>query len=134
MDKKIIEKSQKGKVQTVIGLVDSDKLGFALMHEHLLSDMSAMIPKPIRFLFKKMVNNMMKTNLDDAIHEAVLFKKVGGNTIVDVSPRHLRCDTQALVRIAKEAGINVIMGTAYYIHPTLPKDMDSKTVEGIAKE
>ncbi|WP_368490282.1 hypothetical protein [Clostridium sp. BJN0013] len=127
-------KSVQGKVQTVLGLVDSNKLGFTITHEHLLMDMSILVPKFVTLLFRKIARNMKKTNVDDAIHEAILFKKAGGNTIVDVTPRHIRFDTQVLVRIAKETGINIVMGTAYYIEPTLPRDMNNKTIEDIANE
>jgi len=57
-------KPVKGKVQTVLGLVDSDKLGFTLPHEHIISDMSSILAKSVNSLMRNVVNNMMKTDVD----------------------------------------------------------------------
>jgi predicted metal-dependent phosphotriesterase family hydrolase len=78
MDQKLVQ----GKVQTVLGLVDSAKLGFTITHEHILSDARGLIPLFFRFFFRKMSNNLNKTNVDNSVREAMLFKVAGGGTFV----------------------------------------------------
>jgi phosphotriesterase-related protein len=66
----------------------------------------------------------------------MLFKEAGGNTIVDVTPNNVGRDPEALAHIAKATGINVVMGTAYYIEETYSQKMrmDSRAEEDIAEE
>ena len=112
MDKKPVQ----GKVQTVMGLVDSDKLGFTITHEHVLSDARGLIPGFFGFFFRKMSNNLNNTNVDISIREAILFKEAGGGTIVDVTPLpNPGRNPQGLARIAKESRVNIVMGISYYI-------------------
>ena len=41
-----MSKSLNGKVQTVLGLIDSDQLGVTSMHEHLIIDFTVVFQKP----------------------------------------------------------------------------------------
>ncbi len=145
----------KGKVQTVLGLVDGDELGFTLMHEHLFCDLSNYVVEPSdpreRELARKTVTlenlhwaryhhlNCLDNWLPDeetAIREATLFKEAGGKTVVDVTSNNIGRNPAELVRIAQAVGINVIMGTAYYIDQSYkPEDrIDSRTDKDIADE
>jgi len=77
--------------------------------------------------------------LDDeqvAIKEAMLFKEAGGKTIVDMTPINMGRNPAALVNIAKATGLNIIMGTAYYLEKSYTPEMkmESKTDENIAQE
>lgn len=146
----------KGKVQTVLGVIDSDQLGFTLPHEHFLISCSIdfrepdnprdkeIAYQPVSFKNLSWVRSHIWFNLDnvqisdvpEAIREAILFKEAGGKTIVEVTPNHVGRNPAALARISKEAGINVVMGTAYYREPSYKPEMkvNSKTEEEIAGE
>ncbi len=146
----------KGKAQTVLGLVDGDELGFTLPHEHLFIDMMSWFVEPADPEDKEMacqpitlenlswvrshktssLDNMHITDKETAIREAMLFKKAGGQTIVDVTPNSAGRNPSGLVNVAKATGLNVIMGTAYYIEKSFKPEMrlDSKTEEDIAAE
>lgn len=148
--------SLKGKVQTVLGVMNSDRLGFTLPHEHFLIDCSVDFREPInprdreiahqRVSFENLSwvrshiwfnrDNVCLTDVSEAVKEAVLYKEAGGQTVIDVTPNHVGRDPKALVRIAKEAKINVIMGTAYYREPSYKSEMhvESKTEGEIANE
>ena len=144
----------KAKVQTVLGLVDAEKLGITLTHEHFLIDMTALvyIPKtpsekalayqPVTIENLSWVRYNMYSNLDNnrlldeelAIKEAMLFKKAGGKTIVDVTNGNIGRDPVALVRISQATGLNVIMGSGYYVGEVQSRDFDNKLEEEITEE
>ena len=50
-----------------------------------------------------------------AIEEAMLFKKEGGSTIVDVSNVNHARDPLGLARISRATGLNIITGSGYCI-------------------
>jgi phosphotriesterase-related protein len=77
----------------------------------------------------------MKLNDEQlAAKEALLFKQAGGRTIVDVTNVGLCRDPLGLARISRATGLNIIMGSGYYIDAALPVAFSEKTVEEIAEE
>lgn len=146
----------KGKVQTVLGLVNGVELGFTLPHEHLFFDAMSWFVEPtdpedkeisrlpitlenlswVRSHSKSSLDNMIISDEETAIKEAMLFKKAGGKTIIDVTPQSAGRNPSGLVNVAKATGLNVVMGTAYYIEPSFKPEMrmDEKTDEDIAEE
>jgi phosphotriesterase-related protein len=80
------------------------------------------------------IDNMQLLDEQEAINEAMLFKKVGGRTIVDVTNVGLGRDPQALARVARATGLNIIMGTGYFLEGSHPKDMPVKTEEQLLEE
>ena len=50
----------------------------------------------------------------DAISELQLFRQAGGQTVVDVTPFELRLNTKEVPRIARDSGVNIIIGTGHY--------------------
>lgn len=144
-----------GKVQTVLGPIDPDRLGATLMHEHLLIDFRCVFTKPpggisqqkmveapitmenlgwIRYHWTSNIANLKMFDEEAAIAEAGLFKRAGGGTIVDVTNIGIGRDPRALVRIANATGLNIVMGSGYYIDAVHPDGMDEKTEEEIADE
>lgn len=143
-----------GKTQTVLGPVSTEDLGIVLPHEHLLDDRSALFVEPsaasekalahqpvslenlhwIRHHRRNNLDNMMLLDEQVAISEALHYKRVGGNTIVDLSNIGMGRDPLALRRIALATGLNVIMGSGYYVGKTHTADMDRKTEDEIAQE
>lgn len=143
------------KAQTVLGLVDSDNLGITLPHEHLLIDMEIWFIEPkeaglkkvafepvsiknISWIMYNQYNNLDNLRLLDedlAIKEAMLFKKEGGGTIVDVTSANFFRDLLALKRISRATGLNIIMGSGYYVvSEARCQDFDRKTEDEIAEE
>jgi len=143
-----------GKAQTVLGLVEGKDLGVTLPHEHLVIDGKAIYAKPSgatnRGLADKLVgmeslswlryhpyenlDNVRLLDEQEAIDEVMLFKKAGGNTIVDVTSIGVGRDPKALARISRTIGLNVIMGAGYYTAPSQSPEMSSKTEEEITEE
>jgi len=143
------------KVQTVLGLVNPEDLGVTLPHEHLFIDhVSANFTEPSNASDKAMahklvnletlhwlhyhtmenIDNMQLLDEQEAIDEAMLFKKAGGATIVDLSNVGAARNPKALARVSRATGINIIMGAGYYLSGSHPKDMSEKKDEEIVNE
>ncbi len=144
-----------GKAQTVLGLIEGNELGVTLPHEHLLIDHAkanftepsgaserALAYKPVsteilswlRYHLTENLDNLQLRDEQEAIDEAMLFMKAGGNTIVDLTNIGAGRDPKALARISRATGLNIIMGAGYYLGLSHPLDMSAKTEEEITDE
>ena len=143
-----------GQVQTVLGSIAPEAMGVTLPHEHLLIDFKVMFVEPatasdkgrawepvglanlgwVRRHFNSNLDNLRLTDETLAADEIRLFKHAGGSTVVDPTPRTLARDPLALARIARATGLNVVMGSGYYVHASHPPDMDGKSVDDLARE
>jgi len=79
-------------------------------------------------------DNLVLLDEKIAIKEASCFKHAGGDTIVELSTRHIGRDPLALARVSRATGLNIIMGSGYYTDATHPADMNRKTEEDICEE
>jgi len=143
-----------GKVQTVLGAIAPERLGITLPHEHIICDGTSWFVEPSEATAKAMAHHPVTLdilwwlryhlfqNWDDvrlldeqeAIGEILRFKYAGGNSIVELSNIGLGRDPMALARISRVTGLNVIMGSGYYIAASHKPDMDAKTEEEITEE
>ena len=143
-----------GQAQTVLGPIAGEAMGITLPHEHLLIDFEVMFKEPangserglarqpvslanlgwVRHNFSSNLDNLQL--LDEAVarDEALLFKHAGGQTFVDPTNRGLARDPLALARVARATGLNIIMGSGYYVAAAHPPGMDARTVDDIARE
>ena len=148
------EKSQVGKVQTVLGPVSPDELGLTLTHEHLLVDASHLLEPPeyasergrfnapltIELLgWLRQGNGVNRevaslVDLEVAIEEARYYQRAGGQSVVDATSKGIHRDPQALAQISRATGLNVIMGGSYYVAASHPVDMDDRTEDSIVGE
>lgn len=143
-----------GRVQTVLGTIVPEAMGITLPHEHLLIDFKVMFAEPaaagdkgrawepvslanlgwVRQHFNANLDNLRLTDEQVAIDEIRLFQHAGGSTVVDPTPATLARDPLALARIARATGLNVVMGSGYYVAASHPPDMDGKSVDELARE
>jgi phosphotriesterase-related protein len=147
----------KGKVQTVGGLIDSNKMGITLPHEHLFIDITnSYMKEPKNLKEKKLVrekielsnlwyarhhknsciDNMILNNENLAMQEVLYFKEAGGSTIVDMTCNNIGRKPEGLWNIAKKTDLNIIMGTSYYIAQSYTPEMQMhlKRIEDLAAE
>jgi len=144
----------RAKVQTVLGLVAPEDLGITLPHEHLVSDGSCWFVEPseateismvhhpvtldilwwLRYHLFQNMDDLLLLDEQEAIEEARRFKLAGGNSIVELSSIGLGRDPAALARISRATGLNVIMGSGYYLAVSHGPEMDAKTEEQISGE
>jgi phosphotriesterase-related protein len=140
------------KVLTVLGPIEPAKVGITSTHEHLLIDFGVVFIEPkeasqrllmdqdvslenlgwVRYNWSSNRDNLRLLDEDVAIWEAQQYFNAGGGTIVDVTSVGLSRDPEALVRISRQTGLNVVMGAGNYIHATHAPELDDLTVEQIA--
>jgi phosphotriesterase-related protein len=143
-----------GKALTVLGAVDAETMGVTLPHEHLLIDFAVMFREPaaasdkglayqpvslsnvgwVRQNFNANLDNLRLLDEQTAQDEIMLFKRVGGQTVVDPTNASLSRDPLALARISRATGLNVVMGTGYYVAAAHPADMDARSEDSIVRE
>ena len=66
--------------------------------------------------------NLVLESIQDAVSEVKRFRQAGGGTICDVTTVGIRCKPEALPQISRESGVNVVMGTGYYVDSYLSED------------
>ena len=138
---------------TVLGPVPVGSLGITLMHEHLLLDASTWWHRPADPSRMPLADaplscaiygelrmdpfvNRDNCRLDDvqaAIEEVRQFADLGGRTVVDTTCRGIGRDPHALARIARATGLQIVMGTGFYLGPAHPPEVRGMSVEAIAE-
>jgi len=96
-------------INTVNGKIKS--LGKTYIHEHIKLDLSRHKKDP-------------DTNYDDTdevLLELQELKKIGIDSIVEVTNRGMGRDVLTMVELAEETGLNIIASTGFYKEPFLPE-------------
>ena len=144
----------RGMVQTVLGPVSPETLGTTTAHEHLLLDFSVVFQEPeaaserglafepvgldnlawTRYDPFRSRDNLMLVDEDTTVEEAMLFRAAGGRTIVDTTTRGIGRDPAAAARISRRTGLNVVIGSGYYVGASHPDGMDAMSEDEIAAE
>lgn len=139
-------------VNTVTGKLSRNELGVVSPHEHIFIDISAFFEeRPLRDIENPsteevkiehlgqlnrdpyaLKDNLKMTDYETQKKEIIYFRKAGGNTMVDATMTGIGRDPLKLKRISEETGINVIMGTGFYVASTHPEELKSMTDEEIA--
>ena len=138
----------------MLGPIDEDQLGVTHTHEHLLIDFRCVFLEPkeasqramayapitlenlgwVRYNWTSNLENLLLLDEETAIEEASRYVHAGGRTMVDATSIGIGRDPLALARIARATGLNIVMGSSYYVGSTHPKEMSQKSVEEIAEE
>jgi phosphotriesterase-related protein len=94
-------------VNSVLGPIDSEELGFTLMHEHLL-----VLNLAMRQAFADWYDR--EKHVEDAVAELRSAKQRGVKTIVDLTPINLGRDIFVMREIAEKAEMQIIAATGFY--------------------
>lgn len=145
--------SRKGKVQTVLGLIEPEALGHTLMHEHLIWDIAlpahrkSSDPGPAIELGNhwaltnyeiKPLNNRRQFDVDEMCEAVSEFGEAGGKAILELTIGGLCPDPAKLKQIAERTGVTIVMGCGYYLahyqdEETLELSTDELTARIIAQ-
>jgi phosphotriesterase-related protein len=140
-----------GKVMTVLGQVPVEDLGVTLMHEHLLLDASSWWKRPccateiglaerpidVGMIGELRMNpflnrdNCQLLDADVAVEELALYTDLGGQTLVDATCLGIGRDPRALQKISRRSGLNIVMGTGFYLEASHPAYVRKMSVEEI---
>ena len=138
-------------LQTVRGPIASEALGVTLMHEHLLmsfltwnhppktasrmslrdAPVSLSILGELRMDPFVNLDNLQQYDVDLSARETQQFADLGGHTILDPTNRGIGRDPRALAAISRRTGLNVIMGSGYYLevsHPPIVREMSQDDI------
>jgi phosphotriesterase-related protein len=143
-----------GFAQTVLGLVAPESLGLTLPHEHLFVDLRFLFRPPVagralghelepvelgnlydvNYDWFSSLDNLSLTDETAAVEEARLFRRDGGQTLVDPTTAGIGRDPLALQRVSRATGLHVIMGSGYYTEPAHPPGLAAAAEEALARE
>jgi phosphotriesterase-related protein len=143
-----------GQVMTVLGPIPAAELGITLPHEHILNDCRCWWHRPseaerhhlatepvhpgiIGELRMDPFVNLDNCALDDeplAIAELLAFKHAGGVSVVDPTCRGIGRNPAALQGIARATGLNIVMGSGYYLQSSHPPALAGMSIDAIADE
>lgn len=139
-------------VETVRGPIPVAELGLTLTHEHLVCDWTQagdgtapdtaaegdLFHRPVDAELAWLLNddpaccidNMRLDDPDAVIVELAKFADAGGSTIVECTNGDIGRDPLALQQISSRAGLNIVMGSGWYVHTY----HDQRTAEATADE
>ncbi len=137
---------RKGRIQTVLGIIDPGDLGFTQTHEHVFVNL---IPEALRadnvgepitlenagYVRRNWLSNPRNLYLEDedeAIEELKRFKDSGGGTIVELTPIRTCRNPEALARVSRATQVHIVMGTSFYTAAYHPPNIDELSEEAIA--
>ena len=96
------------KVQTVLGPVPVDELGFTLMHEHLKVGYAGWeVDTTLEF--------DRQAELEEAVNRLKQLKVLGVGTFVDPCPMELARDPHFMAEVSRASGVNIVCSTGLYI-------------------
>lgn len=134
-----------GVIRTVLGDVASDRVGAAMIHEHLLFDIvppgatgdrdAPIRPKDrwqIDYRSNEAPANAHQTNREVAAAELRAFAADGGTLVVDQSVHGLRRDAEGLAQISRESGVHVVAAAGTYTEPFLPPEVAALDTAALA--
>ena len=140
-----------GKISTVLGPINPNDAGITLMHEHVFVDgscfqsvpeeaslrtliQSEIKPELIRQLAKhwNVISNHIKLNDFTLMQEELRnFVLSGGRTIVEATSIGIGRDPLAVTKMARATGLNIIMGSSYYIPASYPGYLSNMTEDDV---
>jgi phosphotriesterase-related protein len=141
-----------GHVMTVEGPIDPADLGVTLPHEHLLVDATVYwdpagtdeasnpdrpVEMPLLGRLRRDPVGVTRDNLriDDPVlvaEELRAFVAAGGRSLVDLTARGAGLNAPGVLALARTTGVQVVLGTAFYLDRTLPAWVRSWSVDEIA--
>uniref|UniRef100_A0A8C5R2R4 N-acetyltaurine hydrolase n=1 Tax=Leptobrachium leishanense TaxID=445787 RepID=A0A8C5R2R4_9ANUR len=145
--------SLSGKVQTVLGPIQPEQLGYTLTHEHLTMTFNCCYsppPPPQKALSEEPIlmknlfwlkqnpysnreNLLLNQEVDTIKAELLHFKEVGGGSIVENTTTGISRDVRTLKVMAEETGVNIISGAGFYVDATHSSETRSMSVEQLTK-
>lgn len=143
-----------GKAITVLGPIEPSDLGLTLTHEHLLIDFEVVFQPPrnsneyhlanetlslknlgwVRFNWASNHDNLQLDDENLATDEVRYFFNAGGKTIVDATSIGLSRNPRALQRISQNTGLNIIMGTGFYVSDVHPEGFSKLPLDRITEK
>ena len=140
-----------GKISTVLGSIKPIEAGLTLMHEHVFVDgscfqsipdeassrpliQSEIKPEFIKHLAKQwnVISSHIKLNDFNVMHQELKnFILSGGKTIVEATSIGIGRDPLAVAKMSRATGLNIIMGSSYYIPSSYPEYLSNMSEDDV---
>lgn len=139
----------RGKVQTVLGLIEPAALGQTLMHEHILWDIRTPAQRvepdqgpeidlcncwKINYGQIKAPRNYALNCEAVAAAEVAEVRPLGGGSIVELSCGGLAPNPQGLAAVSRQSGVHIVMGCGHYVDEYQDPANHARTPEDFAAE
>lgn len=111
-------------IMTVLGPVNPSALGVTMMHEHLILDHES----SYRGGFIARLEDV-----DVAVDEVAELKRLGGQTLVELTTGDIGRDPSQLKKIASRSGLNIVASTGYYAEPVYRQEVFELTIDRLAE-
>ena len=142
-------------VQTVLGDIPADSLGKTMCHEHLLVDQGHISFRPpdrpedapladrpvaldifgwLQWNWMSNHDNLVLDSESLAIDELRMYKRAGGDSLIDCTLPGIGRDPGGLVRISRAVGLHIVMGAGYYVGATYPAYVAGMSEDDITAE
>ncbi len=108
------------KVQTVLGPIEAEELGWTLAHEHFFTKT---YDAPGMYLSNPVLAH---AELEDAM-------AVGTRSVIDLTTVDIGRDPRKLRALSQATGVNIIMGTGWYVHKTYPDSIAFTSTNGLVE-
>jgi phosphotriesterase-related protein len=135
-------------VHTVLGPIDPTLLGPTSMHEHVLSDATALhtaareplpdVPRVtienlgfVRWNLLALEDNLRLDDAELAVRELAAVRTCGGAGVVDLTVNGLGERVELLPAVARTTGLHVMVGCGFYIGKTHPAWLAELSVDEI---
>ncbi|HUG16550.1 MAG TPA: hypothetical protein VMM78_16210 [Thermomicrobiales bacterium] len=121
-----------GSVNTVLGPIHPDELGFCLPHEHVWCDQH-LARRPELFGLTRSTSNYMRLdNEARMLDELQAYRHAGGRAIVEVTCDGWGRDLDVLARLSEGSEVHIVATAGFYIEPCMPAFIDDWSVERLA--
>lgn len=147
--------SDAGSIITVEGPILPEELGVTMTHEHVFMDMARgwftepdssyrrkIAHEPVRMdnlgeVRQDMMahrDNLLLDSFEEAVEEIEHYHHVGGDSIVDVTPKNTGGDPEQVRAVGRATGVQFIHGTSYYIRSAHPDRIDTMSIDDLEEE
>ena len=119
-------------IQTVLGQIDPEQLGFCLPHEHIWCDQRFGPRVDLLGTTRPESTYMRLDDFDVMVAELSAYREAGGRAIVEVTCDGWGRDLDMLARLSEASEVHILSTSGYYIEPHIPKFVHEWPVERIA--
>ena len=119
-------------IQTVLGPIAPENLGFCLPHEHIWCDQRK-APRPELFgVTRSTASYMRLDDFDRMVEELKAYRAAGGRSIVEVTCDGWGRDLDTLARLSEASEVHIVATAGFYIEPCMPLFVAEWSVERLA--
>ena len=119
-------------IETVLGSIQADDLGFCLPHEHIWCDQRLAPRNELFEATRSTASYMRLDNYAAMVEELCAFSDAGGRAIVEVTCDGWGRDLEVLARLSEATQVHIIATAGYYIEPCMPPFVAEWSLEKLA--